>query len=301
MKKVGAIMKHLKHKFTIVLAGIMVLFFTSCNKIYKEPDDTGTVSFGELASRSDTDDLDNILTSEGEKTPADLFLEEHFPSDGAMQLLNFRAPVEGEEIAVIKTSMGDIKVMLFPEIAPKAVENFKALIRNGYYNTTGRGQMLFHRVKKDFVIQSGDPTGTGAGGQSSFGTPFEDEFSEQALHFRGALSMANSGANTNQSQFFIVQASASTITQESWEIFRLQETVQKAFPETIMQKYQEVGGAPWLDFSHTVFGQVIEGLDVVDAIAAVPVSDDKFNKPLEDVIIQSMFLESYSIPVQTTE
>lgn len=277
----------------LLAAGVCL---TGCTKIYSDP---GPAESLPLVSDTENQDSSQLEDLTQEDTPADQFLRENFPSDGQAELLNFRTPEEGEEIAVIHTSMGDIKVMFFPEVAPKAVENFKDLVREGYYNTTEQVKMIFHRVEQDFVIQSGDPTGTGSGGQSASGELFEDEFSEQALHFRGALSMANSGPNTNGSQFFIVQAPASTLSAESWNLFRLNPSIGKAFPDSVMQKYQEVGGAPWLDFEHTVFGQVYEGMDVVDAISAVPVSDDKFHKPLEDVVIQSITLESY-VPSQTS-
>ena len=101
--------------------------------------------------------------------------------------------------AKIKTNMGDMEFVLFPEIAPKAVENFTTHAKNGYYNG-----LIFHRIIKDFMIQGGDPTGTGCGGESVFGKNFEDEFSLDARNYYGALSMANAGPNTNGSQFFIV-------------------------------------------------------------------------------------------------
>lgn len=281
----------------LLTAGLALGTMTSCNKIYKEPDEVSSDLVVSVFS-SETNESEANLAEE--ETNADKFLKENFPSNGTAELLNFRTPVEGEEIAVIKTNLGEMRAMFFPEAAPKAVENFKALIQAGYYNTVGENKMTFHRVMNDFMIQGGDPTGTGAGGESSFGQPFEDEFSERALNFRGALSMANSGANTNGSQFFIVQAPPSTIISDSWELYRANPRIEKAFPDAVMQKYQEVGGAPWLDFTHTVFGQVYQGLDVLDAIAAVPV-DDKLSKPVEDVIIESITLEPYvaSDPNQT--
>ena len=112
-----------------------------------------------------------------------------------------QAPASGEEVAVIKTSKGDIFVRLFPEHAPKAVENFKTHAKNGYYDG-----LIFHRVINDFMIQGGDPTGSGMGGESIWGKSFEDEFTPELHNLRGALSMANAGPNTNGSQFFIVQA-----------------------------------------------------------------------------------------------
>ena len=110
-------------------------------------------------------------------------------------------PQAGEEVAVMHTSMGDIHIRFFPEVAPKAVENFKTHAKNGYYNG-----LTFHRVMNDFMIQGGDPEGTGRGGESIWGTAFEDEFSSKLLNLRGSLVMANSGPDTNGSQFFINQA-----------------------------------------------------------------------------------------------
>lgn len=109
-------------------------------------------------------------------------------------------PAVGEEIAVMHTNMGDIYIRFFPDGAPKAVENFKKLAKNGYYNN-----LTFHRVIKDFMIQGGDPQGTGSGGESVWGKDFEDEFDKKLLNLRGSLAMANSGPNTNGSQFFINQ------------------------------------------------------------------------------------------------
>jgi len=109
----------------------------------------------------------------------------------------------GDITAVMNTSMGEIKILLFPDAAPKAVENFTTHAKNGYYNG-----LIFHRVIPDFMIQGGDPTGTGMGGESIWGKPFEDEFSPDYHNLRGALSMANAGPGTNGSQFFIVQESS---------------------------------------------------------------------------------------------
>ena len=117
-----------------------------------------------------------------------------------LNLEQLQLPKEGEEIVVMNTNYGTIKIRLFPEAAPKAVENFKTHAKNGYYNG-----LTFHRVIDEFMIQGGDPNGNGTGGESIWGEPFEDEFHVDYHHIRGALSMANSGPNTNGSQFFIVQ------------------------------------------------------------------------------------------------
>ncbi|MBO5247957.1 MAG: peptidylprolyl isomerase [Clostridia bacterium] len=187
-------------------------------------------------------------------------------------------PSAGETVAVIHTTKGDISVKFFPDKAPKTVENFLTHAKNGYYNG-----IIFHRVIPDFMIQGGDPTGTGMGGESIWGKPFPDEFSRELFNLRGALSMANSGPNTNGSQFFIVQASSVDP--------RMMQQVRQFYPEEIANEYAELGGTPWLDFRHTVFGQVYEGMDVVDAICNAPRNGN--DKPLEEISIQSVDVLSY--------
>lgn len=180
-------------------------------------------------------------------------------------------PFKGDMIAVMKTNHGDIKIKLFYEDAPLAVENFVRLSQKGYYDG-----LIFHRVIDDFMIQGGDPEGTGRGGNSIWGMPFKDEFSSRLHNFRGALSMANRGANTNGSQFFIVQSPS--LDDDTKEYYRAQ-----GMDQLLFDAYCEMGGTPWLDERHTVFGQVYEGMDVVDKIASVEVGYN--DKPLEDVII----------------
>jgi cyclophilin family peptidyl-prolyl cis-trans isomerase len=145
--------------------------------------------------------------------------------------------------ATMQTNHGAIEIELFDDDAPKTVENFKKLARDGFYDG-----VIFHRVIQDFMIQGGDPTGTGTGGP---GYQFEDEFNDNKV-VRGALAMANAGPNTNGSQFFIVTAEAT----------------------------------PWLDGKHTVFGRVTSGMDVVDAIEQVETGAG--DKPREDVRIESV-------------
>ena len=177
--------------------------------------------------------------------------------------------VEGPK-ATIKTNHGDIKIQLFPEQAPMTVENFVRLAQKGYYDKT-----IFHRVISDFMIQGGDPKGNGTGGTSIWNHLFEDEFSRGLFNLRGALSMANSGPNTNGSQFFIVQ-------NKNMPKRYIKQMEPAGYPKEIIHAYKQ-GGTPWLDGRHTVFGQVIDGMDVVDEIAKV--KKDKMDKPLEDVVI----------------
>ena len=184
--------------------------------------------------------------------------------------------VEGPK-ATIKTNHGDIKIQLFPEQAPMTVENFVRLAQRGYYDKT-----IFHRVISDFMIQGGDPEGNGTGGTSIWDHPFEDEFSQELFNLRGALSMANSGPNTNGSQFFIVQ-------NKNMPKRYIKQMEPAGYPKEIIHAYKQ-GGTPWLDGRHTVFGQVIDGMEVVDEIAKV--KKDKMDKPLEDVVINTIDIDS---------
>lgn len=197
-------------------------------------------------------------------------------------MVQLERPAAGETVAIMHTSMGDISIRLFPEQAPKAVENFTTHAKDGYYNGN-----VFHRVINDFMIQGGDPTATGCGGESIWGKNFADEFTPALHNLRGALSMANAGPGTNGSQFFIVQAPS---VHPSF-IGQMQE-LPDYFPADAVEAYRQVGGTPHLDYHHTVFGQVYDGMDVVDAIAAV--KTDGRDKPLTDVTIESIDVCPYA-------
>ena len=185
--------------------------------------------------------------------------------------------VEGP-IATIKTNHGDMRIKLFPNHAPKTVANFIALSKDGYYDG-----VIFHRIIKDFMIQGGDPTGTGMGGESIYGESFEDEFSEELYNVRGALSMANAGPNTNGSQFFIVQNQHLPYSKK--------EIARGGWPEPIAEIYAEQGGTPHLDRRHTVFGQLADeaSYEVLDAIAGVETG--AMDKPVDDVVIETIEIE----------
>ncbi len=195
-----------------------------------------------------------------------------------MSAIQITTPTSGDTVAVMHTNMGDIKIKLFPDKTPKTAENFITHAKNGYYNG-----LIFHRVIMDFMIQGGDPTGTGMGGESIWGRKFPDEFDIDLHNLRGALSMANAGPNTNGSQFFIVQAD--TVPENMLDQMK---ELPDNFPEDIVEAYAEMGGTPWLDYRHSVFGQVYEGMDIVDKIANVKTVNDK---PVEDVIINSIDIE----------
>lgn len=198
-------------------------------------------------------------------------------------LNQFDKPKKGEKIAVLNTNKGTIKIRLFPEAAPKAVENFISLIEDKYYDGT-----IFHRVINNFMIQGGDPTGSGMGGESIWKKPFEDEFDLNYRNFRGALSMANSGPNTNGSQFFIVQGD-----KVSYDILSQMREVGSngGYSDDVISGYKEKGGAFWLDGKHTVFGQVFEGMDVVDDIAGTKVGF--MDKPVNEIVIEFATIEEF--------
>lgn len=180
----------------------------------------------------------------------------------------------GEVMVEMNTTMGSIKIKLFPEHAPKTVENFLGHAKSGYYNG-----IIFHRVIPNFMVQGGDPTGTGMGGESIWGGTFEDECVPELMNIRGALSMANAGPGTNGSQFFIVQA-------PQVEVSMLKQMEVRGRSKDEVEFYKQNGGTPWLDGKHTVFGQVVEGMDVVDNI--VKVDRNMHDKPKEDVKIESI-------------
>lgn len=200
-----------------------------------------------------------------------------------LQIMSFNQldkPQSGEVVAVMHTTLGDISIRLFGDKVPRTVENFVTHAKNGYYDG-----LIFHRVIKDFMIQGGDPTGTGCGGESIYGEKFQDEFHPELHNIRGALSMANAGPNTNGSQFFIVEASEVP----DGMLEQMRGMADRGFPENTVKAYSEVGGTPWLDFRHSVFGQVFDGMDVVEKIASVKTNGA--DRPLEDVKIISIDIQ----------
>ena len=262
----------MKKIIALLLVGVMALSITACTKENSEP------PVEEIPPVEETP-----VTPEGEEDPSGAGKD---PDAAEETLLQFIAPAEDAVMATMKTNMGEIEILLFPEQAPLTVENFVTHAVDGYYDG-----IIFHRVIEDFMIQGGDPTGTGMGGESIYsdesGTPvsFEDEFSDKLLNFRGALSMANAGPATNGSQFFIVQAGVDAMGDLTEEDFK-----QANFPQNVAQKYLEIGGTPHLDFKHTVFGQVTNGMDVVDSIATV--EKGSADKPVDDVIIESITIKN---------
>ena len=235
------------------------------------------------SSKTDT----TASSSEASSTSTETTASNNYAKDLAYAINNPNAnfpqlstDIADNEAAVkVKTSAGDITIKLFPEEAPLAVENFLTHAKEGYYDG-----IIFHRVINGFMIQGGDPEGNGTGGQSIWagkddsidaGNGFKNEISAFLYNIRGALAMANAGADTNGSQFFINQNPADASGQLS----------SGKTPGKIIEAYKN-GGNPSLDGGYTVFGQVIEGMDVVDKIASV--ETDSNDKPTTDVTINSI-------------
>ncbi len=197
-------------------------------------------------------------------------------------------PVEGETIAVIETDLGSISIRLFANDAPMAVENFIGLANSGYFNG-----ITFHRIVKDFVIQSGDATGTGTGGSTIWNNQaYPLEISDNLHHYTGALGIAHSGSGTdNTSQFYIVQTPSNNISNSQSVSLK-----DSGMREEVAEIYRQIGGTPHLDNMHTVFAQVFDGMDVVDAIAQVEV--DENGQPLEPVKITSVTITTYTAPAE---
>lgn len=218
-------------------------------------------------------------------------------------------PEAGEEICVLTTSEGVIKMRFFPEAAPKAVYNFKSLAFSGYYDG-----LIFHRVMDNFMIQGGDPNGTGTGGESIWGKDFEDEFQKNLVNISGAVSCANRGADTNGSQFFINSVKPSTIDWDQLaEIYKVYKSAPEAFTaqygatlntelvtDEYKKLYEENGGNTHLDGAystagtgHTVFAQVFEGMDVVQKILTTQ-TDAQTARPIKDITIDKAEIIPYA-------
>lgn len=210
-----------------------------------------------------------------------------------VEILNFTKPAEGEEIVVINVrDYGQIKIKLFPEVAPNAVENFKALVRNGYYAET-----IVYYLKYDECIAMGDPKGNGTGGTAANGGYINDELSANLRNFSGAVgyycdideTTGDTVKNTNGSRFYIINTEKNNgLTDEFFEYI---ENYGYVFPDNVIKKYQEVGGAPMFDGGFTVFGQVFEGMDIIYKINSVEV--DGNSKPKDQIKVDSIEIVEY--------
>ncbi len=217
------------------------------------------------------------------------------------KVMNYTAPKEGEKVVVMTIAgYGDVTFKLFSDLMPKAAENFLTLAEEGYYDG-----IIFHRVIADFMIQGGDPTGTGRGGESCWGGKFDGGTSKQLIHVPGALCYANSaGPTTDGSQFYVVTGQDSytladlSYYEEEYDVInaaRLGYDI--TFSDEAKALYQEQGGTPHLDGGYTVFGQVIDGLDIIYQISYTETDTNPksptYSRPLEDVVIEKMTVKEY--------
>ena len=262
----------MRKTITLVLVLFVMLFsLTGCGNNVENVEETTTSKENSQTSETEELTIDNVdYAKAAEKQMA--------------------APEAGEEIAIFHVKdFGEIKVKFFKDVAPKAVENFLTHAKNGYYNG-----VTFHRVINEFMIQGGDPTGTGTGGESIWGAGFPEEMSLEIVPYRGSLCMASAGTGTSSlgSQFFITQAH-----------YKADEAAyfpQVGLPESLRKQYETYGGNILsLYCSYTVFGQVYEGMDIVDKIAAVETGSvpmvingvtygTQADKPVKDVVIESI-------------
>lgn len=218
----------------------------------------------------------NVATNEVKKTNN----EENFDYEAAA-IEQMASPKTGETIAIMHVkNYGDITFKFFEDKAPKAVENFLTHAKDKYYDG-----VKFHRVMEEFMIQSGDPEGTGRGGESIWGKGFEEEIDQGLVPYRGALCMASTGYGQSSlgSQFFVVQANSNESMANTLSL--------NGYPEGLVKAYSNYGGYLSLYRQYTVFGQVVEGMDVVDKIAQTEktMSDSgELSSPVEDIIIESI-------------
>lgn len=273
----------MKLKSCIILGLSMITVLTGCQATEKS--ETINEKSTETIAEKNTDYkyIKNITKKVEEETTKETETEiETENKNENLDNLDYKSYAEfqmktetNDVIATIKVKdKGDIKVKLFSKAAPKAVENFITHAKEGYYNG-----LTFHRVINDFMIQSGDPKGNSTGGESIWGEPFENECTLELVPYKGALCMANQGTdNSNTSQFFIVTANPNE------EIIK--ELTVNNYPASLVETYKLYGGAPWLYQSYTVFGQVIEGLEVAEEIQKV--RTDSNDKPVENIIVESI-------------
>lgn len=196
--------------------------------------------------------------------------------------LQFTHPAAGDTVAVFETTAGTFKAVLFPQQAPQACDNFIGLVQQGYYNG-----LCITRAEKEFVVGAGQ----GADGKGTTiwnGNRYPAEYTDALHHYSGALCMAADDAGDCASVFYVMQTlpGSQSVTQELVDQMNA-----AGFRAEVTEAYQTAGGAPYLDYTDTVFGQVYEGMDIVDAIAQTDVNEA--NRPLEDIIIQSVTITTY--------
>lgn len=284
----------MKKRLALIFAAVAIsaVSFTGCGKNSADGDSEPTTESAE-GTESTTLDPETQAKLDKLMQPASVFPQ-------------LEGVKPGDTIATLHTNKGDIKVWFFPEYAPKAVENFTTHAKDGYYDG-----LTFHRVMEGFMIQGGDPNGDGTGGESIWGEPFGVERSFELRHFRGALCMAKGQSEYSiGSQFYIVQNPALSDEEKSQleQLKGQQDEVyyengdtkltlgESLWPEKVIDEYINNGGTPALDMQYTVFGQVYEGMEVVDAIAKVEKTESangEMSKPVEKLVINSVEIGTY--------
>lgn len=352
----------MKRIIATLLAVACVLAFCSCDsgdntsKSSKSSKGSKTASISTSDTSSVTSDTSSIDTSASD-TESSIQIDKSkislpaprpvYSNTNDKAGFQIEAPKIGEEVVVFETTMGKIVMRVFPKSAPKTVENFVTHVKNGYYDG-----ITFHRVMDGFMIQGGDPKGNGTGGESIWGGSFEDEFNANLVNIRGSVAMANSGPNTNGSQFFINQKSTATTkdsipfsTQFSQfvsnqenikyltEIYNKNASGEKSqyktaedfisnyiadylasdnglrmdprrVPDAVWELYRKYGGNIELDGAwksqggHTVFAQVVIGMDIVDKIASV--ETDSNDKPKTAVVINKAYVTAFTAEMLET-
>lgn len=253
----------------ILCVSLSLSLFTGCDK--KEKTNSDDV----LAS--------SFYSSDKEMSDYELCCDE---KSKYKDIANYKKPEKGDEIIVMTIKdRGEVKIRLFPELLPRACANFAGLVKSGYYDG-----LSFHRVIKEFMIQGGDPTASGKGGDSIWGSDFDGGYSKYLANVSGALAYANSGGtSSDNSQFYIV--TGKKYSEEQLNQFSTAYNIE--FSKKAEEAYLENGGAPWLDGgNYTVFGQVIEGLDIVKDVCDNTETDAE-NRPVSDVIIEKVTIEKY--------
>lgn len=282
-------MKKLQKLLSMGIAMTMLLVaMTGCS--VEKIEDTPSNVTSDTSSNTSSETVEDTPQIEVEQQPPEVVTLE-IPED-----FDQLAPPEvGDTVATISIAgFGEVKIKFFPEQAPLAVENFTTHASNGYYDG-----IIFHRVIDGFMIQGGDPDGNGTGGESIWGEPFVNEDSTDLYHYNGALSMANAGPDTNGSQFFIVNspqvlpnldANGGIVEDEMYPMFM---STLRGYSSYAHKVYTSIGGASNLDGGYTVFGQVYEGMDVVEAIMQVETTGNERSTPVEDVVIESIIVSEY--------
>ena len=265
----------------ITLLTGMLFVFSGCessnNTTNTRNNTTSNASTNSNTSKKNASSSSNASNGKDKKESEEINVDYKASAEKQMAM-----PEKGEQIAIIHIkNYGDVKVKFFPEVAPKAVENFVTHAKEGYYDG-----ITFHRIIDEFMIQGGDPLGTGTGGESIWGKDFEEELSYDLVPYRGSLCMASRGIQNSPSlgsQFYITQAHANENLAN--------QMISYGYPKDLVEEYKKYGGYLSLYMQYTIFGQVFEGMDIVDKVAKV--ETDENDKPLTDVVIDSIDVTTY--------